>query len=861
MKIKRFAICLSISLSVAALLTFFESHPFYHLLELKLYDLRMNLRTPPRQDPRILFVEMDDEAIANLGRWPWPRNIFANMLNTLESLGARQIVFDVTFAQPTNPIIKREEIDNIIDEENKKIFNLEIKNRIGESKSLETLPQEEYASTLTEVLAFFNGYADLAEQRLAMAVVDNDLVLAESFKNSHSFIGYSFEVLSEEVDIRKQELLPQIKQDILDRVRNNPQAHLEDLPPSIRENPFFDDAELRGVVLRSKILLLLDKNIEISLNEVSQMLNADAEQIRSHFNLTRNQLIKDKILSLLKDNPKAKLVDAVNKNQIFDKNTQKSFKEAWPEAKNEAEALRKFSFPLPESQDFFTSIKIEPPFHQFTGVVHGGGFLNGIPDTDGILRTVPLFVEYKGNIFPHIAMAIIWDLYKPQGITFEPEKYCILRNANVDGHLKDLRIPIDKNGAILINWAGKWKDSFDRVSIAEIYRLDYLRNLPANNPSGSSESSDRMNQLKDKEEKLSKKVKDKICIVGLTAAGTHDYNPTPYEAIAPMVGTHGNVINAILTEQFITRLPSSYNLLILLALSMLTGLGLPLLSSMKGLLFTSVILVITFLGSLWLFDQGTWSNLASPVLLSFFSYLGITSYKFATEEKAKREIKNAFSKYVSPEVIEDIMKDPSKLQLGGERKILSVQFSDIRSFTTYCEKRKPEEIVTILNEYLDAMTRIIVAHKGTLDKYVGDEIMAIWGAPRHEPPEINAKRAVIASVKMLERLRELQKEWKERGLEPLDIGIGVNTGEMIVGNMGSELRMDYTVIGDAVNLGARVEALTRDYKTYFIISEFTFEYVKDIIEYEPLEEIKVKGKNIPVMIYNVLGLKSDNIQI
>ncbi len=242
-------------------------------------------------------------------------------------------------------------------------------------------------------------------------------------------------------------------------------------------------------------------------------------------------------------------------------------------------------------------------------------------------------------------------------------------------------------------------------------------------------------------------------------------------------------------------------------------------------------------------------------MLSLFSYLGITSYKFSTEEKSKREIKNAFSKYVSPEVIEEILQDPSKLRLGGDRRELSVLFSDIRGFTTYSEKRNPEEIVSILNEYLDAMTKIIVEHKGTLDKYVGDEIMAVFGAPHFQPPEANAKSAVTCALKMLERLNVLHEKWHEDGLEPLDIGIGINTGEMIVGNMGSELRMDYTVIGDAVNLGARVEALTRQFNAHLIITEATYQHVKDIVKVKPLEAIKVKGKEIAVMVYEVLAFK------
>ncbi len=368
-----------------------------------------------------------------------------------------------------------------------------------------------------------------------------------------------------------------------------------------------------------------------------------------------------------------------------------------------------------------------------------------------------------------------------------------------------------------------------------------------------------LNKANVKEEKLKEMVKDSICIIGLTAVGTHDYNPIPYEATYPMVGTHGNIINSILTEQFITKTPRETNLIILFALAIIVGTALSFLSSIIGLIFTIIILAGVFIMSLHLFNNGIWINLATPSLAALFAYLGITSYKFSTEEKAKREIKSAFSKYVSPDIIEDIMKDPSKLQLGGTRKELTVLFSDIRSFTTYSEKRNPEEVVSILNEYLDAMTKVIVEHKGTLDKYVGDEIMAVFGAPRYEPPEISAKRAVIASIKMLERLKELHKKWAAEGLEPLDIGIGVNTGDMVVGNMGSELRMDYTVIGDAVNLGARVEALTRNYDSYLIISESTFKYVKDIIEYRPLEAIKVKGKNIPVMIYDVTGIKTDKI--
>jgi adenylate cyclase len=481
--------------------------------------------------------------------------------------------------------------------------------------------------------------------------------------------------------------------------------------------------------------------------------------------------------------------------------------------------------------------------------------LNGIPHQDGVLRFVPLFIRYKDKVFPHIAVSSILDLYQPERILFDPGKYFVLYHAQVSEKLEDIYIPIDEKGTLLINWAGRWQDTFRHLSGAEVYRLYYLKDAVANAQNNSEQATVLKNELEEKEAVLAKEVKDSICIIGLTAAGTHDFNPIPYESTYPMVGTHGNVLNSILTKQFITRAPSSVNLGILLAMTVLMGLVLPFLSSLIGLFFTVIILTGTFFLSLSWFQQGLWLNLASPSLLALFSYLGITSYNFSTEEKSKREIKRAFSKYVSPEVIEEIIRDPSKLRLGGDRRVLTVLFSDIRGFTTYSEKRKPEEVVSILNEYLDAMTKVIVAHKGTLDKYVGDEIMAVFGAPHFEPPDVNAKSAVTCALKMLDRLKELQEKWRQEGLEPLTIGIGINTGDMVVGNMGSELRMDYTVIGDAVNLGARVEALTRPFNVPLIVTEATYAYVKDIVEAKPLESIKVKGKEIPVMVYEVLSLK------
>ena len=198
-----------------------------------------------------------------------------------------------------------------------------------------------------------------------------------------------------------------------------------------------------------------------------------------------------------------------------------------------------------------------------------------------------------------------------------------------------------------------------------------------------------------------------------------------------------------------------------------------------------------------------------------------------------------------------MLKDPSKLKLGGDKKNLSVLFSDIRGFTTVSEKLTPEELVHLLNEYLTAMTDIVFKYDGLLDKYMGDAIMAVFGAPLDQPD--HPERACMTAIRMMEKLKKLQKKWSDEERPVLDIGIGINSGDMVVGNMGSEMRFDYTVMGDSVNLGSRLEGINKEYGTNIVISEFTYEKVKDTLLCRELDSVRVKGKALPVRIYELLG--------
>jgi len=833
------------SIGIALSLLFLETQNFYKVLDLKLYDLQMVTRQTPAQDDRILFVEMDNEAIDNLGRWPWPRNIFANLTNTLNDLGAKQIIFDVTFSQPTQVIVDKEAIDHVF--KGRDQIKKYITDEIGIVKSKELIPQKDVVWSLEQIRKGFSEYTSATEQKLNNAIVDNDEIFADALKDKNTFVGYSFEVLFNADDLRRLNLFKEIKRKMFNWLNDHPKESFSALPPSLKENDDFENEEIQAAFNKIKILKYLENNIAISLNEASVNLDGNPKQLREIFVSTKKQFILDKVILFLKDNPHAELKDVIYKYEVFDMTTQNLFKEVWLTALNEFIATNKFGISSLREQKYMATLKVQPPYHLFTDAAKGGGFLNGLADHDGVLRNVNLFVKHKDELFVHIALASVLDLYKPKNIAFSSSGHFIMHDANVGGKLRDVKIPLDESGALIINWAGKWHDTFKHMSIAEIYHLYYLK----------EENLESQQALIDERlKKLGKRVKDKICIIGLTATGTHDYNPIPYEPSYPMVGTHGNVLNTLLTEQFITKVPHAINVLLIFVLVVLMGLVLPFLSSIKGLIYTCFILAATVISSVFLFSKGLSMNLSSPVLLSLFSYISITSYQFATEEKSKREIKNAFSKYVPPDVIEEIIRDPTKLQLGGTKKELAVLFSDIRGFTAYSEKRTPEEVVNILNEYLDSMTKVIVQYKGTLDKYIGDAIMAIWGAPQEATAETSSRRAVISAIKMIEKLDELHKKWSHMGLEPLDIGIGINTGNMVVGNIGSELRMDYTVSGDAVNVGSRVEAFTRQFNERIIITGDTYKYVQDIVHARPLEKVKVKGKEISVMIYAVDGLKS-----
>ncbi|MBA94361.1 MAG: hypothetical protein CMP21_01180 [Rickettsiales bacterium] len=354
--------------------------------------------------------------------------------------------------------------------------------------------------------------------------------------------------------------------------------------------------------------------------------------------------------------------------------------------------------------------------------------------------------------------------------------------------------------------------------------------------------------------------KDKIVLIGASDPSLNDLYFTP-QGILPGVDIHAYNILNLLKEDYITKTPSYINYIVLFVLSFLIVTIVINFSGLSGLLLTSFTLLSYSIFSIILFNYTfiliPW---AIVIILAFLSFTLSMIFKLIFEEKEKTYIRNIFSQYVSPEIVNKLIQSPKALSLGGEKKEISIFFSDIRSFTSISEQYPPEFIVSQLNDYLDAMTLCIFKWKGTLDKYVGDEIMAIWGAPLDQSN--HAKLAVQCAWEQLSILKELQAKWKEEGKPIFDIGIGINTGNVIVGNIGSSKHKDFTVIGDSVNYAARLESTTRQFSDdkhicRFIISESTYQQVTDICDVKSLGSVSVKGKENVGTIYEVINVKLD----
>jgi adenylate cyclase len=448
------------------------------------------------------------------------------------------------------------------------------------------------------------------------------------------------------------------------------------------------------------------------------------------------------------------------------------------------------------------------------------GYFNFLPDADGSYRRVPLAIRFGSHIAVPLSLAMLR--------VYNAENTLAIRIADFgveSVHVGAVSVPVAEDGEMLINYRGPGK-TFQHVRAADV--LD--GSVPPETFRG------------------------KLVLVGVTATALADVRVTPFDGICPGVEIHANLLDNILRRDFIIqpRWIVLVELAAILASVLILGVVLHYARGLSGAAVAVLLIAAYLVGSQWLFVSfGMPLGLVYPLLAIGLTYSVISVQHYVVEEGEKRKIRDAFGLYLSPHLARLVSERPDMLALGGEKRELTVLFSDIRGFTTMSEQLDPEALVELLNEYFGRMTDVIFSQDGTLDKYIGDAIMAVWGAP--VPQSDHALRACRAALGMVSGLAQLVAEWQRRGLPELDIGIGINTGPMVVGNMGSARRLSYTVIGDNVNLGSRLEGLNKMYGSHVIASEATLQAARGALVARELDLVRVKGKRLPVRIYEILG--------
>jgi adenylate cyclase len=474
------------------------------------------------------------------------------------------------------------------------------------------------------------------------------------------------------------------------------------------------------------------------------------------------------------------------------------------------------------------------PWPPFKAVAHGFGMADQMPDADGTIRRMPLVFNVNGEPYPGLPLTALSSYQRRLAPWDEPIANGLIKIAGRE-------IPIDSRGAVIVNYrGGPYRTSaapaFPTVSFVDVL---YGRVPPET-------------------------FRAKIALIGVTATGFADDYWTPPSTGSKMSGVEiqANAIDTIFRGEYLYDAPNWLTISLIFGFAIVAGVSLMALPMLLAALVSLAALVGFAIAANVGFDGGgVMLNLIYPPMSLFITYAAVVGYRVIFEQGQTRALRGVLGQYLSPSIVAEVTRDPEQLKLGGDEREMTVMFSDLRGFTTFSETIDPATLVHLLNEYLTVMSDIIFKYQGTIDKYMGDAIMAFWGAPQHQPD--HASLACRAALEMVAELEQLNAKWADEGRIPLAMGIGINTGSMKVGNMGSSSRFDYTVLGDAVNLGSRLEGLNKEYGTTLIVSKATLDQTDGSFHPRFLDLVAVKGKREPVEVFEILdaerlpGLQSE----
>ncbi|MGN0017749.1 MAG: CHASE2 domain-containing protein [Candidatus Gastranaerophilaceae bacterium] len=523
-------------------------------------------------------------------------------------------------------------------------------------------------------------------------------------------------------------------------------------------------------------------------------------------------------------NPLRKPYEDKTAGQIYDK----KFKEKYRipiELKKTTTKFRSFNSLANMPQGYFKSLKNAGSVYVLTHPV------------DGFIKDIPQIIYYKGDFYPSLGLAMYAKLNHVEKITLT-KTHLILKGDD------EIKIQVHKRFGGMYNFLHFYKNytnsDYTHKTFSAVDILDSIDAIKAG-----------------KKPKINPSVFDnKIVFVGANAKasglGLEDALPTPMQSKHPGVDIQATNLDNLIHNKTLNSISTGQELILISILLVITFLIVAKFSLIIGLLITVAVILTYILLAIASYKLNFAVPVITPITLQLVTMIFGYSRKFIVEARNKEKIKDAMGKYISQDIMENVVNDIDNLGLGGKKANVTVLFADIRGFTSMSEKMEPNEISLILNEYFTTLEPIISAHNGVINKFIGDAIMAIFGEPIQNKD--HAVDAVKCADAMLKKVSELQKKWLNEGKPKIEIGIGINTGDAFVGNIGSEKRLEYTVIGDMVNLASRIESFNKVYKTQFLISEFTYKYVRGIADVIKISEVKIRGKEKKMNIYEVLRL-------
>lgn len=478
---------------------------------------------------------------------------------------------------------------------------------------------------------------------------------------------------------------------------------------------------------------------------------------------------------------------------------------------------------ITQTQKVTLGKEMKPNLEQLTKSAASFGFANFQRDSQGRVRYQPQVIDYSGRLYPSLDLQLLRRFLDAPSVLVSHNENGYIRGIRIGDHT----IPTDQTGRLMLDFSGP------RGTYPTIPMIDVI------------------------EGRIAREVfKDKIVLIGAPVLGFDDVMATPFDAAVPSIEVHANLIDSALHSHYLYRgrLAKTIDITIILVFGLVASLYLPRLNAGRSLFYTSLMLAGFAAFNYWAFLRLYWVlGFVYPGLSMLVTGGFVISYTYLMDGRAKKRTKQQFHGYLDPNVIEQVIEQAHKLKLAGEKRDLTVLFADIRGFTSFSEKMAPGEVVHFLNHYFDRMTALIFKTKGTLDKLIGDDLMCFWGHPIETKD--HAIRAVVTALEMIQAAEDLRGVLVLPGGAKFEIGIGVNTGSMVVGNMGSKKRFSYTVMGENVNVGSWLESLNKYYGTKIIISDKTFQDVKDFVLCRQLDTIQVKGKTQTVTIYEPLGVR------